>query len=145
MTNHVIVEKVINASVDEVWRALTDKEALKKWCFDIPDFDPAPGAEFRFYGEGKNGEKFLHLCKVIEVKNAKKLSYSWKYDGYEGNSLVTFELFPENNSTLVRVTHEGLETFPKTPDNAFARENFTDGWTYLIGTSLKEYLEKRSV
>jgi len=71
----------------------------------------------------------------------KKLVYSWRYDGYEGNSIVTFELFEEGNTTRVKLTHAGLETFPKDkPD--FARESFVKGWTYIIGTSLKDFVEK---
>jgi uncharacterized protein YndB with AHSA1/START domain len=86
----------------------------------------------------------LHLCKITEVVIGKKLSYSWRYDGYEGNSFVTFELFPEGNKTRLKLTHKGLETFPiNNPD--FAKENFIDGWTYITGTSLKEFLEKAPV
>jgi hypothetical protein len=33
-----------------------------------------------------------------------------------------------------------LETFPANPD--FAKENFSKGWNQIIGTSLKEFLEK---
>ncbi|HEY8895376.1 MAG TPA: SRPBCC domain-containing protein, partial [Niastella sp.] len=59
---------------------------------------------------------------------------------YEGNSFVTFELYPEGNGTRLKLTHEGLETFPMNPD--FAKKNFMEGWTQIIGTSLKEFLEK---
>jgi len=40
------------------------------------------------------------------------------------------------------LTHEGLETFPKTP--AFARENFEKGWTTIIGSELKQFVEKKT-
>ena len=40
----------------------------------------------------------------------------------------------------MRLTHAGLETFPKLP--AFARENFMQGWTSLIGSGLKDFVEK---
>jgi hypothetical protein len=32
-----------------------------------------------------------------------------------------------------------LETFPKTP--SFARKSFMEGWTQIIGSSLKEFVE----
>ena len=117
---------------------------MKKWYFDLTEFKPEPGFEFQFYGEGKQGEKFLHLCKVIEVIPKKKLTYSWRYDGYQGNSFVTFELFPEGNKTRLKLIHVGLETFPITPNNDFAKENFEAGWTELIGKLLNEYLEKHT-
>ena len=55
-------------------------------------------------------------------------------------SLVTFELFPDGEKTRLKLTHEGLETFPKLP--AYARTNFEKGWTEIIGSSLKQFVEK---
>ena len=138
----VVIERSYNAPIDKVWKAISDKNEIKKWYFDLSDFKPEPGFEFQFYGVGKQGQKFLHLCKVIEVINQKKLSYSWQYDGYEGISFVTFELFPEGNQTRVKLSHKGLETFPVTAHNDFANENFIEGWTHFIGARLKEYVEK---
>jgi hypothetical protein len=70
----------------------------------------------------------------------KDLKYSWRYDGYDGISFVTFELFSEGKQTKLKLEHEGLESFPSSnPD--FARKNFAEGWNYIITTSLKKYLE----
>ena len=138
----IVVEKIYNAPVEKVWRAIINRDEMKKWYFDLPEFNAVPGFEFQFYGEGKQGDKFLHLCKVVEVVDKKKLSYSWRYDGYEGDSLVTFELFPEQGKTKVKLTHEGLETFPVTAHNDFAKQNFMEGWTEILGTILKNYIEK---
>jgi uncharacterized protein YndB with AHSA1/START domain len=135
-----IIERTFNAPIEKVWKAITGKDEMKQWYFDLAEFKPVVGFEFQFYGEGKQGEKYLHLCKVTDVVTGKKLSYSWRYDGYEGISYVTFELFAEGNKTRLKLTHEGLETFPASnPD--FAKENFAEGWTYLIGTSLKKFIE----
>ena len=82
----------------------------------------------------------MHLCKITEVIPNKKLTYSWRYEGYEGNSFVTWELFPEGNRTRVRLTHEGLETFPASnPD--FAKSNFEQGWTEILGDMLRKFVE----
>ena len=53
---------------------------------------------------------------------------------------MTFELFEQENKTLLRLTHEGIETFPNETSD-FAKENFVEGWNHIINTSLKEYLE----
>lgn len=140
-----IIERTYDAPVEKVWKALTDKNEMKQWYFDLAEFKPEPGFEFQFYGEGKQGEKFLHLCKITDTIKNKKLRYSWRYDGYEGISFVTFELFDEGGKTRLKLTHEGIETFPKTANNDFAKENFAEGWTYITGTSLKEYLEKNKI
>jgi uncharacterized protein YndB with AHSA1/START domain len=72
----------------------------------------------------------------------KKLTYSWRYEGYEGISFVTFELFDEGEKkTRLKLTHSGLETFPK--DNAdFDKKNFAEGWSDIIGNQLKNFVEK---
>ena len=139
----VIIERTYNTTAEKVWKAITDINQLRQWYFDLSDFKPELGFEFRF--EGKNeGRVFVHLCKVTAIVPGKKLQYSWSYEGHEGYSLVTFELFAEGSSTRVKLTHEGLETFPmNNPD--FARTSFEKGWTAIIGTSLKEYVEKLTV
>ena len=136
----LIIERTFNASIATVWKALTNKEAMKEWSFDINEFKPELGFEFQFYGE-KDGVKYFHHCKITEVIPNKKLVYSWRYEGYEGNSHVTFELSAEGSKTRLKLTHEGLESFPKIP--AFARTNFMEGWTQIIGSSLKEFVETK--
>lgn len=133
-----VIERTFNAPADKVWKAISDKNEMKRWYFDLPEFKAEVGSEFSFLGGDE--KQFVHLCKVTEVIPNKKLSYTWRYEGYEGNSLVTFELFPEGDKTKLKLTHAGLETFPAIAD--FAKENFAGGWTQLIGTLLKEYVEK---
>lgn len=133
-----VIERTFNAPAEMVWKAISDKNEMKRWYFDFAEFRPEAGFEFSFLGGDE--KQFVHLCKVTEVLPGKKLSYTWRYEGYQGSSLVTFELFPEGNKTKLRLTHAGLETFP--PVSGFAKENFVAGWTHIIGTSLKEYLEK---
>jgi uncharacterized protein YndB with AHSA1/START domain len=136
----IVIERTYNAPVERVWKAITDKDQMKEWYFDIAEFKAEKGFEFSFYGGDAKGEQYLHLCKIMEVIPNKKLKHSWRYDGYEGDSFVTFELFDEGDKTKVKLTHEGLETFPAVP--AFAKENFVQGWTQIIGTSLKDYVEQ---
>ena len=140
-TKPVIVEETINAPVEKVWQAITDKEKMKQWYFNLDEFEPVTGFALTFEGEGHKGEKYVHICKITEVIPHKKLQYSWQYEHHEGYSLVTFELVAESEQqTRVKVTHEGLDTFPQgNPD--FAAESFTGGWNHLIRTSLKKFAE----
>jgi uncharacterized protein YndB with AHSA1/START domain len=134
-----VIERTYNAKPDRVWQAITDKDKMKEWYFDLKEFKPEVGFEFEFSG-GPPEKSYLHLCTVTEVITGKKLTHSWRYDGYAGNSFVTWELFDECDKTRVKLTHTGLDTFPAEPD--FVRENFAMGWTDIVGRSLKEYLEK---
>jgi uncharacterized protein YndB with AHSA1/START domain len=138
-TEAVVIERIFNAPVARVWKALTDADEMRVWYFDLKKFKPEVGFEFEFTVEHE-GTRYHHLCKITEVILQKKIAYTWRYAGEEGDSLVTFELFPEGDKTRLRLTHEGLETFPKLP--AYARTNFEKGWTEIIGSSLKQYVEK---
>ncbi len=140
MNSSFVIERTLNAPLAKVWAAISDKTEMKKWYFDLPDFQPKVGCKFQFSG-GTEEKQYIHLCEVTEVAQGKKLTYSWRYEGYEGNSFVTFDLFDEgNNTTKLKLTHTGLETFPKSnPD--LAKENFAMGWTELISTSLPNFLQ----
>lgn len=135
-----VIERTFNTSIEKIWNAITDKNEMKKWYFDLAEFKTEVGFEFQFYG-GTKEKQWLHLCKITEVIEKQKLTYSWKYDGYAGISFVTFELFAEENKTRLKLTHAGLESFPTDQVPEFKKENFVMGWTDLIGRSLKEYLE----
>jgi uncharacterized protein YndB with AHSA1/START domain len=135
-----VIERTYNAPINKVWDAITNHEKMQEWYFKMEDFKPEVGFEFEFLG-GSKEKSYKHLCKVTEAIPGKKLTHSWKYDGYPGESFVTWELFDEGGKTRLKLTHTGLETFPQNnPD--FAKESFSKGWTYITGTSLANYLEK---
>ncbi len=137
----IVIERTYNAPVSIVWKAITDKTQMKEWYFDIAEFKPEVGFEFQFWGAKDEVTKYLHLCKIIEVIPGKKLVHTWRYDGYEGDTTLTFELFAEGDKTRLKLTHQGFETFPASnPD--LAKHNFVEGWTHITGISLKNYVEK---
>ena len=135
----VIVERILNAPVTRVWNALTDVDQMREWYFDLKEFKPQAGFEFEFSVEHE-GTTYHHLCRVTEVIPEKKIAYTWRYKSEPGDSLVTIELFAEGDNTRLKLTHTGIESFPKTP--AYARKNFEQGWTAIIGTELKQFVEQ---
>lgn len=137
-----VIERIYNAPAEKVWQAITDKNQMKQWYFDLEEFRPEVGFEFRFNADC-DGQDYLHLCRVTEVIPGKKIAYTWRYPDYEGNSEVTWELFPEGEKTRLRLTHTGLESFPQNDPN-FTKESFSGGWTHFIGTALPGFLEKPS-
>lgn len=134
----VVIEEIYQVPVAVVWEAISNNQEMKKWYFDIEEFKAEPGFQFEFYG-GDEQTKFLHLCQVREVIPNKKLSYTWRYDGYGGETLVTFNLIDLEDSTKIVLTHEGFETFPDNP--AFRKENFQEGWKSIVSQNLKNFLE----
>ncbi|MFC0516506.1 SRPBCC domain-containing protein [Mucilaginibacter angelicae] len=138
-TQPFVIERIYAAPIQKVWEVITVREKMKEWYFDLAEFKPEVGFEFEFIG-GDENKQYLHLCRVTKIDEGKTIAYTWRYDGYEGESEVTWELFPEGEGTKLVLTHSGLETFP--PLDAFKKENFAAGWTHITGISLKEYLEK---
>ncbi|WP_262732844.1 SRPBCC family protein [Gaetbulibacter sp. NE] len=136
----VTVSQKVNTSIERVWKAITHKDQMKNWYFELEEFLPEKGFKFEFIGYGHTGEQFNHLCEITEVIPLKKLQYSWEYKGYVGKSFVTFYLDENAKSTTITVTHEGIETFPDHPD--FDKSNFTGGWKHIIKKSLYNYLTK---
>ncbi len=113
---------------------------MKKWFFeDIGTFKAEVGFKTQFNVEA-NGKNYLHIWQITEVQDHTKLTYNWKYGGYAGNSYVCWELSTVNNLTKLKLTHYGIETFPKdNPD--FEREACLEGWKYFICQRLKAFLE----
>ncbi len=138
----LIIERIFNAERKLVWQALTEKELIKQWYFDLEEFKAVIGFKFEFMGGDPNGKQWKHLCEITEVIPGSKIAYSWKYEGYTGISYVTFELFDEGDHTRVKLTHSGIDSFPSDVPE-LAVHNFEAGWNQIISISLKEFLEKQ--
>jgi uncharacterized protein YndB with AHSA1/START domain len=134
-----IIERTYNADVSKVWEAISNKDVMKLWYFDLEEFKAEVGFKFSFVG-GEPPKEYLHLCEIVEVVHKKTLAYTWVYDGYGGSSTVVFELEPLGAQTKLKLIHKGLQSFPSNnPD--FAKKNFEMGWTDIIGRSLSEFLK----
>lgn len=138
----VVIERIYEATIEKVWEALTNKDQMKQWYFDVSDFKAEVGFEFQFSAENE-GKIYLHKCKVVEAKPITKIAYTWSYEGYEGQSLVTFELFSEDeNKTRLKLTHSGTDSFLSHPD--FEKADFNEGWESILGQSLRNFVETGS-
>lgn len=136
----IIVKQSFNIPLKAVWKAITELDQMKQWFFEnIEEFKPEVGfkTQFNVKSESRN---FLHLWHIIEVEPLKKIVYNWKYDAYEGDSFVHFELNELNNVTILQVTSVVVEPFP-TNIPEFEPESCRQGWNYFIKNSLKNYIE----
>ena len=140
MHENIIVKQKLNATVEKVWDAITDKENMKKWYFDIPDFKLEMNQAFNFYEPGGEN-KYLHHGEILEIIPQQKLKHSWTYPEYtKDKTLVKWELTPEGDGTVLTLTHKGLENFEHL-GTTFSRESFEEGWKEIVEKSLKEFVE----
>ena len=121
-----------------VWRALTNKELMREWYFDIADFELREGHEFHFYEPG-GGRKYFHQCRIREIQPQKKLVHTWTHPTRsKGESVVTWELQENENGTLVTLSHDGLEHLADAGPE-FVPGNFQAGWDGFL-QRLKNYV-----
>ena len=114
---------------------------MKQWFFEqMENFEPVVGFETSFVV--KSGDRiFPHLWKITEVIKESRIVYSWKYEGYEGDSFVTFLVTENNSGTEITVTTEIIEDFT---DNIpeFQPESCIAGWEYFLNR-LNSYLQNK--
>jgi uncharacterized protein YndB with AHSA1/START domain len=135
----IVLEETYNAPTSVVWQAITDKDHMRRWFFEpMPDFRSQVGFETEFT-VSFDGQDYIHQWKVTGVEPGRMIAYDWRYGGYPGHALVTWELAAVQGGTLLRLTFEWIELFPQ--DNpAFTRESCQVGWDYFLRQSLKGYL-----
>ncbi len=139
----IVVQQIFDTPLPTVWKAITQPSEMRQWFFrEIETFDPKIGFETRFVVE--NGERsFPHLWRVTKADPPNLIQYNWKYEGYQGDSHVSFQLTSENGSTKLTLTHQVTKDFQQgIPE--FTRESCLEGWNYFIKESLKKYLEELS-
>ena len=137
----IVVEQTFNASIETVWKAITDLDRMRQWYFEnIPSFEPEVGFETQF-GVQSEDKHFRHLWTVTEVDPPAKIAYRWRYEEYPGDSVVTFQLSELDDETRLTLTVRVLDDFPDDIPE-FRRESCMEGWHYFIGKRLKAFLEE---
>lgn len=139
----IIVEQSFRETREQIWNAITDLAHMKKWFFEnIPEFEAKIGFETRF-NVNAGERQFMHLWKITEVIPLQKIVYDWRYENLNGRGTVSFELIEDGKQILLRITNDGLESFPKNIPE-FSRESCNGGWQYFINQRLKEYLQNNN-
>ncbi len=140
MKTPIVITKKIKAPIEKVWKALTDKNEIPSWYFDIADFEAVVGKSFDFYEPGEE-KKYLHRIEILEIIENQKLKHTWFYPLFsDQKTIVTWELENDEGGTKVSLTHEGTENL-KDLGEGFSEESFTKGWNEIVGQSLKLYME----
>jgi len=139
----VIVSVTTKTSKENIWKALTNAEEMRKWFFDnIPDFKPEVGftTEFNVVSNERN---FLHVWKVSKVTCLQELVCLWQYPEYLKDTFeVKFKVDTNDNAeNIITVSAIGIEKFEHLNLPEFTRESCKGGWEYFMNR-LKVYLEK---
>src|SRR5262245_40139610 len=110
--DEVMVEREIelDATVEDVWRALTDEAELAAWLGDEVELAVAPGGTGCVVDDG-----LVRLVRVDEVDEGRSLAFRWwdETGGGAGASRVVITVMPgdrdgDGGSTRLRVREMAL-------------------------------------
>lgn len=144
----VVGEIRIAAPPERVFQALTDPKQVMVW-WTQPDC-PIETFSMQLKRGGRwiydtqqtkidvNGVTKFHCeGEVLEYDPPRVLAYTWIANWHDNKSrrtVVRWELIPQSEGTLVRVSHSGLA------EERAAREDYTSGWVGVLDT-LKKFVE----
>ena len=127
-TNQVEVQRVLPASVDEVFRWWTEPALLQRWMSPVgtvdADIDLRVGGHLRIVM--KDGAvEIEHHGEYVEIDPPRRLVFTWNSRYTGGGSLVTVSLEPDGErSTRVLIVHSQLPLA--------AAESHAGGWAAML-------------
>jgi len=106
MNLDVVLEEVLPHPPEEVWRALTDPEAISEWLMPTDDFEASVGARFRMKTQRLAADGWVR-AEIVELRPPRRMVWAWSVDTVRPPTTLTFELAPEGDHTRLRLTHKG--------------------------------------
>ncbi|WP_100407747.1 SRPBCC family protein [Bacillus solitudinis] len=127
---------IFEAPIQKVWDTVSTSEGIASW-FMPNDFEPKVGHEFNLQSPFGPSP-----CKVLEVGEPYKLSFSWDTDGW----VVSFLLKDLGEKTEFTLIHGGWKSqdtiLPKANEKSFViRERMDNGWVEIINERLRKVVE----
>jgi uncharacterized protein YndB with AHSA1/START domain len=131
-------EIYVEASPEVVFQVVSSPEHLKGWWPDDARYDTAPGSSGEIvFGDCDAGGTVVAFT-VVEARPPVLFSFRWTHPAgavaAEGNSLlVTFDLTPSGDGTLLRMTETGFREMGW--EAALLEQQYRDhvsGWNFYL-------------
>lgn len=128
----------INASPEIVFDVVSGPDHLKEWWPDDAQYETTPGSSGEIAFGDRDAGGTVQRFTVIEVSPPRTFSFRWTHPDGEsagvGNSLlVTFELTPSGDGTLLTMTETGFREMGW--EAAVLEEEYrahVTGWSYYL-------------
>lgn len=128
----------IDATPEVVYAVISSPEHLREWWPDSAELDPIPGATGAItFGDPAAPDATIVPLTVLEADRPRRFAFRWAYDegpATETNSfLVTFDLVPSGDGTLVRFKETGFRE--RGWEVAVLEEAYLDhvrGWDHFL-------------
>jgi uncharacterized protein YndB with AHSA1/START domain len=130
------IARTFEAPRDRVFRAFTEKEAVKVWFatpnlrwLEEPTLDARPGGAYR-WTVGDGSKTWCIHGKYVEVKPPERLVFTWLWEndpirGESGDTVVTVDFYERGGRTEVVLTHESLPS-------EVSRKEHEEGWAECL-------------
>lgn len=135
-TESIEFEFNLHHSPEKVWRALTDPALLAEWLLPVADLELEPGAAFVFKTQPYPGWDGTVNCRILEIEEHRKLSYTWVVGDMDIDTVVTFTLTPTAPGTRLSLVQSGFK-----PDQKREFGGARYGWR-MMGGKLVELLAR---
>ncbi|WP_339149017.1 MULTISPECIES: SRPBCC domain-containing protein [unclassified Sutcliffiella] len=127
---------IFEAPIQKVWAKVSTSEGIALW-FMPNDFEAREGHEFHVQSPFGPSP-----CKVLEVDEPNKISFSWDTDGW----IVSFLLKDLGEKTEFTLIHGGWKSpdtvLPKANEkSSVIRERMNYGWVDIVNERLKKVVE----
>ena len=138
----------IDASPEVVFQVISSPEHLKEWWPDEAALDPGPGSTYEIsFGDRASGQAHVEHLTVVDAQPSRHFSFRWVYGDAAvpdptNSLLVTFDLLPAGDGTIVRMTETGFRE--RGWEGAVLEEAYNDhssGWDHFI-PRLGEYVAR---
>lgn len=119
-------EIYIEASPTVVFEVVSDPRHVSRWWPDEARYEPVPGST----GEISFGGDKVEAFTVLEVRPPRTFTFRWTQPPGEpataqNSLLVTFELVPSGDGTLLKLTETGYR-------DEETRTDHVNGWDYFL-------------
>ncbi|QPC45596.1 SRPBCC family protein [Mangrovibacillus cuniculi] len=112
MTTEIILTRQYNQSIEQVWFALTNKEALAAWFspHDLKeDLDKLPTGEvFHFISKSNPFWDGKMICRLVEATTPYKLRYEFGGAWMKTPTIVEWTLESRDGGTYLTLSHTGF-------------------------------------
>ncbi|TLS37079.1 SRPBCC family protein [Pseudalkalibacillus caeni] len=128
---------ILKAPIQEVWKTVSTSEGISSW-FMPNDFKPQVGHEFHLQSPFGPSP-----CKVLEVDEPNKISFSWDTDGWVVSFLLK-ELDEKTEFTLIHGGWQSPETILPKPNqkSAVIHDQMAKGWVGIVNERLPRGVEE---
>jgi uncharacterized protein YndB with AHSA1/START domain len=131
-------EIFVAASPEVVFDVVSSPEHVKEWWPDDADYEPTAGATGEVVFGERDADGTVVAITVVEAHPPRTFSFRWTHPAHEaavqGNSLlVTFELTPSGEGTLLTMTETGFREMGW--EVALLEQQYQDhvsGWDFYL-------------